>query len=149
MSVLLSDLLVPGWAEGDNAMKGISDISNADYNLPCHTAEPDTFFAEDDLTIEYAKSLCGGCPLQSACLAGALSRSEPCGVWGGELFQDGRPIAQKRRVGRPRLLRVEQSQAAPLRTSTLTLNRPESTYDLARIVEIDGDSSFEQVARAG
>ena len=102
MSVLLSDLLVPGWAEGDNAMKGISDISNADYNLPCHTAEPDTFFAEDDLTINYAQSLCGGCPLQSACLAGALSRSEPCGVWGGELFDNGRIISQKRTVGRPR-----------------------------------------------
>ena len=141
MSVLLSDLLVPGWAEGASAMKGISDISNAEYNLPCHTAEPDTFFAEDDLTIEYAKSLCGGCPLQSACLEGALSRSEPCGVWGGELFQDGRPIAQKRRAGRPRLERVQ--------TTTLTLTRPESAGDLTRIMEIESESTFEQIARAG
>lgn len=141
MSVLLSDLLVPGWAEGASAMKGISDISNAEYNLPCHTAEPDTFFAEDDLTIEYAKSLCGGCPLQSACLEGALSRSEPCGVWGGELFQDGRPIAQKRRAGRPRLERVQ--------TTTLTLTRPESVGDLTRIMEIESESTFEQIARAG
>lgn len=141
MSVLLSDLLVPGWAEGASAMKGISDISNAEYNLPCHTAEPDTFFAEDDLTIEYAKSLCGGCPLQSACLEGALSRSEPCGVWGGELFQDGRPIAQKRRAGRPRLERVQ--------TTTLTLTRPESVGELTRIMEIESESTFEQIARAG
>lgn len=141
MSVLLSDLLVPGWAEGASAMKGISDISNAEYNLPCHTAEPDTFFAEDDLTIEYAKSLCGGCPLQSDCLEGALSRSEPCGVWGGELFQDGRPIAQKRRAGRPRLERVQ--------TTTLTLTRPESAGDLTRIMEIESESTFEQIARAG
>ena len=141
MSVLLSDLLTPGWAEGDNAMKGISDISNADYNLPCHTAEPDTFFAEDDATIEYAKSLCGGCPMQAACLEGALSRSEPCGVWGGELFQEGRPIAQKRRVGRPRLVQLE--------TSALTLSRPISGGELTRIVEIDSESAFQEVARAG
>ena len=141
MSVLLSDLLIPGWAEGDSAMKGISDISNTDYNLPCHTAEPDTFFAEDDVTIEYAKSLCSQCPLQTACLEGALSRSEPCGVWGGELFQDGRPISQKRRVGRPRLVKLE----AP----ALTLPRPESINDLARIVEVDSESAFQEVARAG
>jgi hypothetical protein len=36
-------------------------------------------------------------------LDAALSRQEPCGVWGGELFEDGVVIARKRTVGRPRL----------------------------------------------
>ncbi|MEY4197621.1 MAG: hypothetical protein RLZZ477_206, partial [Actinomycetota bacterium] len=28
---------------------------------------------------------------------------EPCGVWGGELFEEGSVIAEKRLPGRPRL----------------------------------------------
>ena len=106
MSVLLSELLIPGWAEGLDAKIGISDISNADYALPCHSAEPDTFFADDNATITYAKSLCGPCPLKAACLEGALSRGEPAGVWGGELFDNGEIIAARRTVGRPRLVRA-------------------------------------------
>jgi WhiB family redox-sensing transcriptional regulator len=35
------------------------------------------------------------------CLAGALARREPWGVWGGELFANGHMVAQKRRRGRP------------------------------------------------
>jgi WhiB family redox-sensing transcriptional regulator len=45
--------------------------------------------------------LCGGCPMKAKCLAGALSRAEPCGVWGGELFDDGQIIQAKRMPGRP------------------------------------------------
>ena len=52
--------------------------------------------------ISYAKALCGDCPVQRACLQGALSRQEPVGVWGGELFEDGKVIAAKRMPGRPR-----------------------------------------------
>jgi len=109
MSVLLSELLIPGWAQGLDAKIGISDISNADYDLPCHSAEPDTFFADDNATITYAKSLCGTCPLKAACLEGALSRGEPAGVWGGELFDNGEVIAARRTVGRPRLVRAFES----------------------------------------
>jgi WhiB family transcriptional regulator, redox-sensing transcriptional regulator len=35
-----------------------------------------------------------------------LERSEPWGVWGGELFQHGAIIADKRARGRPRTARV-------------------------------------------
>jgi WhiB family redox-sensing transcriptional regulator len=35
------------------------------------------------------------------CLAGALARREPWGVWGGQLFRNGRILATKRRRGRP------------------------------------------------
>jgi WhiB family redox-sensing transcriptional regulator len=40
--------------------------------------------------------------VRSACLAGALQRGEPCGVWGGELLLNGTVIADKRPRGRPR-----------------------------------------------
>jgi WhiB family transcriptional regulator, redox-sensing transcriptional regulator len=64
--------------------------------------EPDLFFSEDPGDLRLAKELCRLCPLQAECLAGALERGEPWGVWGGELFQNGRIIPDKRPRGRPR-----------------------------------------------
>jgi WhiB family transcriptional regulator, redox-sensing transcriptional regulator len=69
--------------------------------VPCRS-EPQLFFAENPQDVWRAKRLCGGCPVRSACLAGALRRSEPWGVWGGELLDRGVIIAGKRARGRPR-----------------------------------------------
>ena len=52
--------------------------------------------------MEYAKTLCTDCPVRDLCLAGALERREPWGVWGGELFLQGVVIPRKRPRGRPR-----------------------------------------------
>jgi WhiB family redox-sensing transcriptional regulator len=70
--------------------------------LPCHQADPELFFAETPADVELAKSLCVDCPVRAACLAGALERREPWGVWGGQLFQQGVVIPRKRPRGRPR-----------------------------------------------
>ena len=59
------------------------------------------FFSEQLDDIIRAKALCEVCPVQGACLDGALSRAEPWGVWGGQLFQNGKVLAFKRRRGRP------------------------------------------------
>ena len=69
--------------------------------LPC-TDDPDLFFAESPADVEYAKVLCRECPARIACLAGALERREPWGVWGGELFLRGEIVPRKRPRGRPR-----------------------------------------------
>jgi WhiB family redox-sensing transcriptional regulator len=69
--------------------------------LPCRR-EPELFFAETPTDVELAKALCVGCPIQVQCLAGALERREPWGVWGGELFSQGVVIPRKRPRGRPR-----------------------------------------------
>ncbi len=69
--------------------------------LPC-TDDPDLFFAESPADVEGAKVLCRGCPARIACLAGALERREPWGVWGGELFLRGEIVPRKRPRGRPR-----------------------------------------------
>ena len=69
--------------------------------LPCRSA-PELFFAEQPHDVRQAKALCSRCPVRSACLAGALQRAEPWGVWGGELFLRGAVIADKRPRGRPR-----------------------------------------------
>ena len=59
------------------------------------------FFSDNVVDIARAKAMCGLCPLQASCLAGALEREEPWGVWGGELLSGGRVIANKRPCGRP------------------------------------------------
>lgn len=70
--------------------------------LPCRRVDPDTFFAEAPADVEAAKALCLDCPVREVCLAGALERREPWGVWGGELFIQGVVVARKRPRGRPR-----------------------------------------------
>lgn len=70
--------------------------------LPCRTESPELFFAESPTDVEVAKALCLGCPVRTECLAGALDRREPWGVWGGELFLQGVVIPRKRPRGRPR-----------------------------------------------
>nr|WP_245645924.1 WhiB family transcriptional regulator [Pseudonocardia acaciae] len=70
--------------------------------LPCREAEDaDLWFADAPADLERAKALCAGCPIKAECLAGALRRGEPWGVWGGEIFQRGSVIARKRPRGRP------------------------------------------------
>ena len=70
--------------------------------LPCHTVDPDLWFAESPADVETAKALCAPCPLRTACLAGALERREPWGVWGGQLVLSGVVVPRKRPRGRPR-----------------------------------------------
>lgn len=72
--------------------------------LPCRSEDPELFFAERPEKTSFAKALCAMCPLQAECLAGAMERREPWGVWGGELFVDGVVVAYKRPRGRPRKL---------------------------------------------
>ena len=68
---------------------------------PC-SRDPDLWFAEDPGDLERAKALCGRCPIRQACLAAALERAEPWGVWGGEILERGAILARKRPRGRPR-----------------------------------------------
>ena len=70
--------------------------------LPCRVEDPELWFAESPTELELAKDLCGSCPVRQKCLAGALDRAEPWGVWGGEIFERGVVIARKRPRGRPR-----------------------------------------------
>ena len=71
-------------------------------DLPCRVHDPELWFAESPADVEHAKSLCRACPVRSACLSGALERSEPWGVWGGELVLSGVVVPRKRPRGRPR-----------------------------------------------
>ena len=59
------------------------------------------FFSDELQDIAAAKRLCADCPVLAHCLEGAMARREPFGVWGGQLFLNGRILASKRRRGRP------------------------------------------------
>src|SRR4051794_30473216 len=59
------------------------------------------FFSEQLDDIARAKAVCGTCPLKEPCFEGALARREPWGVWGGQLFFNGKVLAFKRKRGRP------------------------------------------------
>lgn len=69
------------------------------------------FFSEQLDDIAHAKEFCGACPVRQECLAGALERREPWGVWGGELFANGKILANKRRRGRPCKVRDTEAGA--------------------------------------
>jgi WhiB family transcriptional regulator, redox-sensing transcriptional regulator len=70
--------------------------------LPCRNVDSDLWFSESPAELELAKSLCGKCPVRLECLAGAVEREEPWGVWGGEIFERGVVVPRKRPRGRPR-----------------------------------------------
>lgn len=82
-----------------------SPAAFAELDLPCR-GDPELFFAELPEDVERAKALCRSCPARLACLAGAVERREPCGVWGGELFVHGQVVPRKRPRGRPRKTEV-------------------------------------------
>jgi WhiB family redox-sensing transcriptional regulator len=83
------------------ATVGGQDTTGLSLDLPC-TKDPELFFAESPQDVEQAKAMCRGCPARLACLAGALERREPWGVWGGELLMSGAIMPRKRPRGRPR-----------------------------------------------
>ena len=69
--------------------------------IPCRAGDPELWFAERQADVERAKALCRECPVVEACLAGALERAEPWGVWGGQVFVGGAVVPTKRGRGRP------------------------------------------------
>jgi WhiB family redox-sensing transcriptional regulator len=74
------------------------------------------FFSEEFVDIQRAKAICSTCTSKVGCLSGALERSEPWGVWGGELLEEGRVCSTKRPRGRPvtKSLRVTAVQEVPI-----------------------------------
>jgi WhiB family redox-sensing transcriptional regulator len=108
---------------------GVLDLLNAapaaGLALPCRVGDPDLWFADTPADLERAKVLCLDCPVRAECLAGALARREPWGVWGGEIFERGAVVARKRPRGRPRKADVErerQAAAALTENAALTQN---------------------------
>lgn len=69
--------------------------------LPCQRENPRLWFSDLPADLDLAKAHCRPCPVRRHCLAGAIERREPHGVWGGEIFEQGAITGQKRPRGRP------------------------------------------------
>src|SRR6476620_9838909 len=91
-------------------MSGLTCRKRTLPDVPCHVGNPDLWFAESPVDLERAKALCTDCPIRRECLAAALDRGEPWGVWGGEILERGTIVARKRPRGRPR--KTEEPAAA-------------------------------------
>jgi len=90
---------------GQLTLAGSAQAVPVGLDLPC-TEDPELFFAESPQDVEQAKAMCLDCRARLACLAGALERREPWGVWGGELLIRGTIVPRKRPRGRPRKTEV-------------------------------------------
>jgi len=98
----MPSILAPRSQPAGNSMVALARAAAAlDAPLPCRTSHSRLWFSERPAELELAKARCRPCPLREACLAGAVQRSEPFGVWGGEIFDHGRVIGHKRPRGRP------------------------------------------------
>lgn len=101
----ISDLLDAGTSDAVLPTRKHNDqqwVAAVRWSVPCHEEDPELWFADTPVGVETAKAMCRGCPLQQECLAGAVERSEPWGVWGAELFEHGVVVPRKRPRGRPR-----------------------------------------------
>ncbi len=102
----------PSAADGPMAVDGLASMfATSVVSLARRAAEltepppcsenPPLWFSERPADLELAKEFCRQCPLRVQCLAGAVERAEPVGVWGGEIFDRGVITAYKRPRGRP------------------------------------------------
>jgi len=90
-----------------------------DELLPCRRQNARLWFSDRPAELQLAKAYCQPCPVRRVCLAGAVERHEPHGVWGGEIFARGVIIADKRPPGRPPRTEGRAKSELPARRSSL------------------------------
>ena len=111
-TVPLDGAALPDLSGGAELAYLLDTVPSGSDTLPCHSHhDPDLWFAESPAELEQAKQLCTDCPIRLACLDSALSRQEPWGVWGGEIFEHGMVIPRKRPRGRPSKAALERERA--------------------------------------
>ena len=70
--------------------------------VPCREHDAEIWFAQTPDDVEFAKALCGTCPVVEECLTHAVDTGAMWGIWGGQLFEWGVLVPKKRPRGRPR-----------------------------------------------
>lgn len=95
------------------------------------------FFSDHVLDIARAKAICAKCALAESCLADAIDREEPWGVWGGELLSMGRIVANKRPGGRP-----PKRPRPPVVVDELGVVETDAAASVDAAPTVDGDSDL-------
>jgi WhiB family redox-sensing transcriptional regulator len=82
------------WSDGaaGPVLRAVRDGSWRDRGA-CRSEDPALFFPGQGgaRPTQVAMNICRGCPVRTACLAYAVDRGDSWGVWGGVLFERGRP----------------------------------------------------------
>jgi WhiB family redox-sensing transcriptional regulator len=108
---LLDGGTLPDLLDGAELAHLLETAPSGPEMLPCRSHhDPDLWFSESPAELEQAKQLCSECPIRLVCLDSALSRQEPWGVWGGEIFEHGAVIPRKRPRGRPSKAALERER---------------------------------------
>ncbi len=74
------------------------DLSWQDRSA-CRDEDREIFYPTRGVSTAPAKKVCARCPVTNECLAYALERRDPYGIWGG-LTEDERESLQKKNLGR-------------------------------------------------
>ncbi|MFF2612285.1 WhiB family transcriptional regulator [Kitasatospora sp. NPDC058046] len=102
----------------------------------CRDEKPDLFYSDQPTDIEAAKSVCRGCPVQAECLAGALDRREPAGVWGAMSHEERQvvlaPVLAAEKAEKLRA-RAEAEQA---RREAREQQAVQAALDTARLLDV-------------
>ena len=106
-------------------------LTTTGTDTPCD--DPGDWFSDEPDRTDKAKLACRGCRVRSACLAGALERGEPTGVWGEHLFSRGRPVPAgylSRDQARNYLLVVLDGLAAAASSDRIPALKPSALRDI-------------------
>ena len=123
---------LPDLMGGSDLAHLLDTVPSGSEILPCRSHHnPDLWFAESPAELEQAKQLCTACPIRLACLDSALTRQEPWGVWGGEIFEHGAVIPRKRPRGRPSKAALERERAEQERAEQERAERERATRGTA------------------
>jgi WhiB family redox-sensing transcriptional regulator len=82
-------------------LAGMSNVADHDrwmQHASCLGLDADLFFPGPGDDPAPAKAVCAGCIVRAQCLAAALARREPDGIWGGLTASERRGDARRRRV---------------------------------------------------
>jgi WhiB family redox-sensing transcriptional regulator len=80
---------------------GMSTVADHDRwmeHASCLGLDADLFFPGPGDDPAPAKAVCAGCAVRAECLAAALARKEPDGIWGGLTASERRGNTRRRRI---------------------------------------------------
>ncbi len=82
-----------------DALEAVDTTGQWHLRGACRGLEASIFYPDPDAAEDVARALavCAGCEVREACLAHALGRREPTGIWGGTTERERRRVLRRRR----------------------------------------------------